>query len=328
MPSHFDLVAPTRRRSGTTSAAVAFIGTQAELGERGRAVCTLRAMPTSALPLAGTSALITGGGSSIGLGGARPLLRDGGVGDARRPGPGSARRRGPHRWPAATRPGRVGPDRRRRHQLGGRRAASRRRRRRRPRRAALGACCRPAPSTMGPVIATPIEEWERVTGHQPHRGASCAMNTPARPSPAPAAGPSWPSRRSPGLSPPIHSALLRVEGRAGDAGEERCRQLGRASVRVTAFRPGPGEDRAARPAAASGERVVDDYLAQIPIAGSEQSTSIGTSMQFLCGPETKRITGQVARRRREPTPCGGAPTSSTSPRALYGGSGRGGRPES
>ena len=146
--------------------------------------------------------------------------------------------------------------------------------------------------TMGPVIATPIEEWERVmstnlTGAflaMKHAGAAIArsgggsivaISSIAGPLTHPYMAPYCVSKA--GLETLVRNA---------------ADELGRAGVRVNAIRPGLVKTELADPLL-SDEQVLADYLAQMPISRVGTVDDIGAAVRFLCGPASTWITGQI-----------------------------------
>ena len=254
-----------------------------------RAMSNLSDPAAAGLPLAGTGAFITGGGSGIGLGGARHLLRDGAtvtlVGrDEARLAAGAAS------LAADTPPGAevrtVSAD-----------TADEADVQRAVEVAAEGqglhwAVLSAGTGTMGPVIATPLEEWERVlsvnlTGAflaTKHAGAAIARSGGG----AIVAISSIAAPLTHPYMAPYCVSKVGLEALVRNAADE----LGRAGVRVNAIRPGLVQTELAD-ALLSDEQVVDDYLAQMPISRVGTVDDTGAAIRFLCGPESSWITGQV-----------------------------------
>jgi NAD(P)-dependent dehydrogenase (short-subunit alcohol dehydrogenase family) len=244
---------------------------------------------STSLPLAGTGAFITGGGSGIGLGGARHLLRDGatvtlmGRDEGRlAAGAESLAADVPEGAEVRTVPGDTA------NEDDVARAVA---------VAAEGqglhwAVLSAGTGTMGPVIATPLSEWERVMSINltgaflgvKHAGAAIAragggaivaISSIAAPLTHPYMAPYCVSK-------------VGLEALVKNAADE----LGRAGVRVNAIRPGLVQTELAD-ALLSDEKVVDDYLAQMPISRVGNVDDTGAAIRFLCGPESSWITGQV-----------------------------------
>jgi NAD(P)-dependent dehydrogenase (short-subunit alcohol dehydrogenase family) len=246
-------------------------------------------MTASNLALAGTGALVTGGGSGIGLGAARRLLADGATVTLMGRTPerlesaaADLRAAAPEGAEVRTFAGDTGtePD------VAGAVAA-----------AAAGnglhwAVLSAGTGTMGPVIGTSLEEWDRVmttnlTGTFlgiKHAGAAIAaagggaivaISSIAAPLTHPYMAPYCVSKA--GLE-----ALVR------NAADE----LGRGGVRVNAVRPGLVRTELADPLL-SDEAVVADYLAQMPISRVGTVEDIAEAIAYLCGPGSTWVTGQV-----------------------------------
>lgn len=247
-------------------------------------------MASSALPLAGTSALITGGGSGIGLGAARHLLRDGAsvtlVGrdqgrlDA---GADSLAPDTPEGAAVLTVRGDTGEE------ADVQRAVA----------AAVEAhgglhwaVLSAGTGTLGPVVATPIEEWERVM-HTNLTGAFLAMKHAGGAIARSGGGAivAISSIAAPLTHPymaPYCVSKAGLETLVRNAADE----LGRAGVRVNAIRPGLVRTELADPLL-SDEQVLADYLAQMPISRVGTVDDIGAAVRYLCGPESTWVTGQV-----------------------------------
>lgn len=248
-----------------------------------------------ALPLAGTAALITGGGSGIGLGAARHLLRDGATvtlfgRDQGRLDAGAAALA--DEVPAGARAGAevrtVAGDTGNEDDVRGAVAAAV--------EAGGGALhwavLSAGTGTMGPVIATPIEEWERVMSTNltgaflalKHAGAAIARaGGGAVVAISSIAGP---------LTHPFMAPYCVSKAGLETLVRNAADELGRAGVRVNAIRPGLVRTELADPLL-SDEQVVTDYLAQMPISRVGTTDDIGAAVRFLCGPESTWITGQI-----------------------------------
>jgi NAD(P)-dependent dehydrogenase (short-subunit alcohol dehydrogenase family) len=246
-------------------------------------------MTASKLPLAGTGALVTGGGSGIGLGAARRLLADGAsvtlmgrTPERLESAAADLRADAPEGAEVRTFTGDTGtePD------VAGAVEA-----------AAAGdglhwAVLSAGTGTMGPVIGTSLEEWDRVMATNltgtflgiKHAGAAIAaagggaivaISSIAAPLTHPYMAPYCVSKA--GLE-----ALVR------NAADE----LGRGGVRVNAVRPGLVRTELADPLL-SDEAVVADYLAQMPISRVGTVEDIAEAIAYLCGPGSTWVTGQV-----------------------------------
>jgi NAD(P)-dependent dehydrogenase (short-subunit alcohol dehydrogenase family) len=246
-------------------------------------------MSDTSLPLAGTGALITGGGSGIGLGAARHLLRDGATvtlfgRDQGRLDAGAASLADVTPDGAEVRV--VSGDTASEDDVRGAVDAAA------ARQGLQWAVLSAGTGTMGPVIATPIEEWERVlsinltgaflalkhTGAAIARaggGAIVAISSIAGPLTHPYMAPYSVSKA--GLETLVRNA---------------ADELGRAGVRVNAIRPGLVKTELADPLL-SDEAVVADYMANMPISRVGTTDDIGAAVRFLCGPESTWITGQL-----------------------------------
>lgn len=245
------------------------------------------------LPLAGTSALLTGGGSGIGLGAARHLLRDGATvtlfgRDQGRLDAGAAALADDVPAGSAAEVRTVAGD-----------TGSEADVQRAVAVAAEGepgglhwAVLSAGTGTMGPVIATPIEEWERVmatnlTGAflaMKHAGAAIARSGGgAIVAISSIAGP---------LTHPFMAPYCVSKAGLETLVKNAADELGRAGVRVNAIRPGLVRTELADPLL-SDEQVVTDYLAQMPISRVGTVDDIGAAVRFLCGPGSTWITGQV-----------------------------------
>jgi NAD(P)-dependent dehydrogenase (short-subunit alcohol dehydrogenase family) len=246
-------------------------------------------MPDTSPPLAGTGAFITGGGSGIGLGGARHLLRDGatvtlmGRDEGRLAKAASALSA---EAPSGAEVRTVAGD-----------TASEADVQRAVEVAAEGqglhwAVLSAGTGTMGPVIATPLEEWERVLSTNltgaflalKHAGAAIARSGGG----AIVAISSIAAPLTHPYMAPYCVSKTGLESLVRNAADE----LGRAGVRVNAIRPGLVQTELADPLL-SDEQVLADYLAQMPISRVGTVEDTGAAIRFLCGPESSWITGQV-----------------------------------
>ena len=246
-------------------------------------------MSDTSLPLAGTGALITGGGSGIGLGGARHLLRDGATvtlfgRDEGRLAAGAESLAADTPEGASVRT--VSGD-----------TANEADVQRAVEAAAEGqglhwAVLSAGTGTMGPVIATPLEEWERVmstnlTGAflaMKHCGGAIARSGGG----AIVAISSIAGVLTHPFMAPYCVSKVGLEMLVRNTADE----LGRAGVRVNAIRPGLVKTELADPLL-TDEAVLDDYLAQMPISRVGTVDDIGAAIRFLCGPESTWVTGQV-----------------------------------
>jgi len=243
------------------------------------------------LPLEGTGALITGGGSGIGLAGARHLLRDGAT--VTLFGRSEDRLAAGAESLAGERP----PDSRAEIRTVAGDTADEADVERAVAAAAGGAGLHWAvlsagTGTMGPVIATPRSEWERVMATN-LTGTFLALKH-AAPAIAAAGGGAIVAISS--IAGPLTHPYMApycvskagLETLVRNAADE----LGRAGVRVNAIRPGLVRTELADPLL-SDEQVVADYLAQMPLGRIGETDDVGSAIRFLCGPESSWITGQV-----------------------------------
>jgi NAD(P)-dependent dehydrogenase (short-subunit alcohol dehydrogenase family) len=246
-------------------------------------------MTASNLPLAGTAALVTGGGSGIGLGAARRLLADGATvtlmgrtPDRLESAAAELRAQAPEGAEVRTVAGDTGAEA---DVAGAVEAAA----------AGQGlhwAVLSAGTGTMGPVIATPLEEWDRVMATNltgaflgvKHAGAAIA-----------AAGGGSIVAISSIAAPLTHPYMAAycvskagLEALVRNAADE----LGRAGVRVNAVRPGLVRTELADPLL-SDEAVLADYLAQMPISRVGTVDDIAEAIRYLCGPGSTWVTGQV-----------------------------------
>jgi NAD(P)-dependent dehydrogenase (short-subunit alcohol dehydrogenase family) len=243
------------------------------------------------LPLAGTSAFVTGGGSGIGLGAARHLLRDGATvtlfgRDEGRLAAGADALAGDVPDGAGAEVRTVAGDTTSEADLERAVAA-----------AADGnglhwAVLSAGTGTMGPVVATPLSEWERVLTTN-LTGAFLAMKHAGRAIAAAGGGSivAISSIAGPLTHPymaPYCVSKAGLETLVRNAADE----LGRAGVRVNAIRPGLVRTELADPLL-SDEAVLADYLAQMPISRVGTVDDVGAAVRFLCGPESTWITGQL-----------------------------------
>ena len=241
------------------------------------------------LPLAGTRALITGGGSGIGLGAARHLVRDGATVTLFGRDPGRLEDG------AATLASDLPPGSEVRTIAGD--TASEDDVQAAVAAASAGgglhwAVLSAGTGTMAPVIATPLEEWERVLGTNltgaflamKHAGAAiAAAGGGAIVAVSSIAGP---------LTHPYMAAYCVSKAGLETLVRNAADELGRAGVRVNAVRPGLVETDLAGPLL-SDEAVLADYLAQMPISRVGTTDDVGAAVRFLCGPESTWITGQI-----------------------------------
>jgi NAD(P)-dependent dehydrogenase (short-subunit alcohol dehydrogenase family) len=246
-------------------------------------------MPDTPGPLSGTGALVTGGGSGIGLGAARHLVRDGATvtlfGRTRERLEAGAASLAADAAPGAevrTIAGDTGAEDDVREAVAV---------------AAAGqglhwAVLSAGTGTMGPVVATPLEEWDRVLATN-LTGAFLALKHAAAAIATAGGGAvvAISSIAGPLTHPymaPYCVSKAGLEALVRNAADE----LGRAGVRVNAVRPGLVRTELADPLLAD-EAVVADYLAQMPVSRVGSVEDIGAAVRFLCGPESSWITGQV-----------------------------------
>jgi NAD(P)-dependent dehydrogenase (short-subunit alcohol dehydrogenase family) len=146
--------------------------------------------------------------------------------------------------------------------------------------------------TMGPVVSTPISEWERVldvnlTGTfltikhtapvlaRAGGGSIVAISSIAGPLTHP-------------YMAPYSVSKAGIETLVRNAADE----LGHAGVRVNAVRPGLVPTELADPLVAD-EQVRADYIAQMPLARLGTVDDIAAGVRYLLGPESSWVTGQV-----------------------------------
>lgn len=241
------------------------------------------------LPLAGTAALVTGGGSGIGLGGARRLLADGATV--------TLMGRTPERLEAAAAELRaVAPEGAEVRTFAGDTGAE----------ADVAAAAEAAAAgaglhwavlsagtgTMGPVVGTSLEEWERVLATN-LTGAFLGIKH-AAPAIAAAGGGAIVAISS--IAAPLTHPYMApycvskagLEALVRNAADE----LGRAGVRVNAIRPGLVRTELADPLL-SDEAVLADYLAQMPVSRVGTVEDVAEAIRYLCGPGSSWVTGQV-----------------------------------
>ena len=145
---------------------------------------------------------------------------------------------------------------------------------------------------LGPVIALPLAEWDRVlttnlTGTFLTMKHACAAM-------ARTGGGSFVAISS--IAAPLTHPYMSAYCVSKAAIETLCRnaadELGRASVRVNAVRPGLVPTELADPLV-SDEQVVADYLAQMPIGRLGAVDDVAAAVRYLLGPESTWVTGQV-----------------------------------
>jgi NAD(P)-dependent dehydrogenase (short-subunit alcohol dehydrogenase family) len=146
--------------------------------------------------------------------------------------------------------------------------------------------------TMGPVVSTPMSEWERVldvnlTGTfltikhtapvlaRAGGGSIVAISSIAGPLTHP-------------YMAPYSVSKAGIETLVRNAADE----LGHAGVRVNAVRPGLVPTELADPLVAD-EQVRADYIAQMPLARLGTVDDIAAGVRYLLGPESSWVTGQV-----------------------------------
>jgi NAD(P)-dependent dehydrogenase (short-subunit alcohol dehydrogenase family) len=241
------------------------------------------------LVLVGTAALITGGGSGIGLGAARHLLRDGAsvtlagrsqerldaaVDELRAEAPDGAHVQGvscdvvDEDQVAAAVEVAQGPT------------------------GALQHCVASAGTGgLGPVVALPASEWDRVMDIN-LKGVFFTLKHSAA-AMARSGGGAFVGLSS--IAAPLTHPFMSVYC-ASKAGLEAlvrnaADELGRAQVRVNAVRPGIVPTELAAPLEQDPE-VLADYLANMPISRTGTVDEVAALIRFLCGPESSWITGQ------------------------------------
>jgi NAD(P)-dependent dehydrogenase (short-subunit alcohol dehydrogenase family) len=241
------------------------------------------------LVLAGTAGLITGGGSGIGLASARHLLRDGAsvtlagrseerleaaVGELRAEAPDGAQVQAvvcdvaqeddvARAVEAAT-------------QLTG----------------GLQHCVASAGTgTVGPVVALPAEEWDRVLDIN-LRGAFFTMKHACAAMVAAGGGAfvGLSSIAGP-LTHPFMSAYCVSKAGLEALVRNAADELGRCNVRVNAVRPSLVPTELAAPLE-QDPAVLADYLANIPLHRTGTVDDVAHLIRFLCGPESAWITGE------------------------------------
>lgn len=246
-------------------------------------------MTAPELPLAGTAALVTGGGSGIGLGAARRLLADGATV--------TLMGRTPERLDAAAAELRtVAPEGADVRTFAGDTGTEADVAAAVEASAAGGelhwAVLSAGTGTMGPVIGTTLEEWDRVMATN-LTGAFLGIKHAAVAIAAAGGGSivAISSIAAPLTHPymaPYCVSKAGLETLVRNAADE----LGRAGVRVNAIRPGLVRTELADPLL-SDEAVVDDYLAQMPISRVGTVDDIAEAVRYLCGPGSTWVTGQV-----------------------------------
>jgi NAD(P)-dependent dehydrogenase (short-subunit alcohol dehydrogenase family) len=241
---------------------------------------------TTDLPLRGRTALITGGGSGLGLGAASWLVRDGasvmlmGRTQARLDEAASS-------LGSDASVGTFAGDVASEDDVAAAVAAA----------VALGgglhmAVASAGTGTMGPVIATPLSEWDRVMSINltgtfftiKHAGGAIAASGGG----AIVAISSIAAPLTHRYMAPYSVSKAGIETLVLNAADE----LGVAGVRVNAIRPGLVPTELADPLV-TDPQVVDDYIAQMPLGRLGTVDDIAAGVRFLLGPESTWITGQV-----------------------------------
>lgn len=145
--------------------------------------------------------------------------------------------------------------------------------------------------TVGPITALPLEEWQRVietnlTGtFLTLKHTAAAMVATGRGG-AIVAISSIAGQRSHRWMAPYCASKAGLDALVEVAADE----LGRHGIRVCSVRPGVvstdlGDHLLGDPA------VTADYLAQMPIARTGEVSEVADAVRFLCGPESRWITG-------------------------------------
>jgi NAD(P)-dependent dehydrogenase (short-subunit alcohol dehydrogenase family) len=145
--------------------------------------------------------------------------------------------------------------------------------------------------SLGPVVAMPVEEWDRVMSVN-LRGAFFTLKH-AGAAMASAGGGAFVALSS--IAGPLTQRYMSaycvskagLEALVRNAADE----LGRASVRVNAVRPGIVPTEMSAPLE-QDPVVLADYLANMPISRPGTVDDVAHLIRFLCGPESAWITGQ------------------------------------
>ena len=145
---------------------------------------------------------------------------------------------------------------------------------------------------LGPVIALPLEEWNRVivtnlTGTFLTMKHACAAM-------ARSGGGSFVAISS--IAAPLTHPYMAAYSVSKAGIETLVRnaadELGRAAVRVNAVRPGLVPTELADPLVADPQ-VEADYLAQMPLGRLGTVEDIAAAVRYLLGPESTWVTGQI-----------------------------------
>ena len=241
------------------------------------------------LVLAGTSGLITGGGSGIGLAAARHLLRDGasvtlaGRTQERLDGAvAELRTEAPDGSQVRSVVCDVAKEDDVAHAVEVAKEAN----------GGLQHCVASAGTgTVGPVVALPVSEWDRVMDINlrgafftlKHAGAAMvASGGGAFVGLSSIAGP---------LTHPFMSAYCVSKAGLEALVRNAADELGRCHVRVNAVRPSLVPTELAAPLE-QDPAVLADYLANMPISRPGTVDDVAQLIRFLCGPESSWITGE------------------------------------
>lgn len=239
--------------------------------------------------LAGTAALITGGGSGIGLAAARHLLRDGATV--------TIAGRSQERLDAAAADLRAGAPEGAEVRTAACDVAQED-----DVAAAVAAAIAPTgglqhcvasagTGALGPVVALPASEWDRVMDIN-LKGAFFTLKHSAA-AMARSGGGAFVGLSSIAgpLTHPFMSAYCVSKAGLEALVRNAADELGRAQVRVNAVRPSIVPTELAAPLE-EDPAVLADYLANMPISRTGTVDDVAHLIRFLCGPESSWITGQ------------------------------------